>query len=209
MSKDTRPCAVEGCDGESRKRGWCASHYSQWRRCGEVRPFKYKWAPEGSNCVVCDTPVEPGSRRRKHCSSACQTADSRNQGNRRSAFTCKLCGKVVDLRRRGETGRLPRTDTVWCRDCGRSSPEALRFHRYGVTPDQYDAATAAGCPICKRVGIELHVDHDHNCCPARAFRTCGKCVRGLICGNCNRALGLVRDEVETLRRAIAYLNSQG
>lgn len=42
-------CALEGCEQRSRKRGWCASHYSQWNRSGEVRPFAYKWGTGGYN----------------------------------------------------------------------------------------------------------------------------------------------------------------
>lgn len=30
------PCSVLGCDRESSSRGWCATHYSRWRRTGEV-----------------------------------------------------------------------------------------------------------------------------------------------------------------------------
>src|SRR6202034_170241 len=34
------------------------------------------------------------------------------------------------------------------------------------------------------------VDHDHGCCPSsdKKERTCGKCVRGLLCTPCNLAL---------------------
>ena len=59
------------------------------------------------------------------------------------------------------------------------------------------------CAICQEVGFKMHsgidsplnVDHDHNT---------GK-VRGLLCHNCNRALGLMKDNTEWLRRSISYL----
>lgn len=41
----------------------------------------------------------------------------------------------------------------------------------------------------------LAIDHCH---------TSGK-VRGLLCGNCNRMLGLAKDSTETLKNAIKYL----
>jgi len=50
----------------------------------------------------------------------------------------------------------------------------------------------------------LAVDHNHACCPGR--KSCGECVRGLLCSNCNKALGLVRDSVETLRNMIEYVS---
>src|SRR4029077_2130187 len=36
-------------------------------------------------------------------------------------------------------------------------------------------------------GALLAVDHDHNCCPGA--HSCGKCIRGILCGTCNSALG--------------------
>ncbi len=67
----------------------------------------------------------------------------------------------------------------------------LRTH-YGLTPEDYDSMLAAqggGCAICEEQsnGEHLHVDHDHGCCPGR--KCCGECVRGLLCGRCNRLLG--------------------
>jgi hypothetical protein len=60
------------------------------------------------------------------------------------------------------------------------------------------------CFACGAVGDRLAVDHDHRCCPS--FRkVCGECVRGLLCDNCNKALGIVGDNIEHLRRLIAYL----
>jgi hypothetical protein len=59
------------------------------------------------------------------------------------------------------------------------------------------------CSIC-RINPATHVDHDHTCCPEKA-RSCGKCIRGLICDKCNRMLGWAKDNAVTLRRAAKYL----
>lgn len=192
-----------------RKRQWCASHYAQWHRYGEVKPFTYKWADVGTPCVVCGSPVEPGTGKRKHCSNACQAADSRSGGERPNEAVCDFCEKSFSLGR-ARTGRLQRTDTKWCPDCGRSSPEVLRFKNYGVTRERYAAAMLAGCEICGRTDKTLHVDHDHACCVTRggSGRTCGNCVRGFLCGPCNRGIGLFFDDADSLYRAAQYLQRQ-
>jgi len=59
-----------------------------------------------------------------------------------------------------------------------------------------------GCEICGS-DRNLHVDHDHACCPGPM--TCGKCFRGWLCSNCNTSLGLMKDDPERLRAAAKYL----
>lgn len=51
----------------------------------------------------------------------------------------------------------------------------------------------------------FHVDHDHKCCPSE--KSCGKCVRALLCMRCNSALGIVKDSPELLQSLLHYLNS--
>lgn len=48
-----------------------------------------------------------------------------------------------------------------------------------------------------------HVDHDHSCCSGD--RTCGSCVRGILCPGCNVALGMVGDSIERLLALAGYL----
>lgn len=203
-----RTCTFEDCDRKHKARGWCDVHYFQWRKTGQVRPIR-SWSPVDKPCQLCQGVVTPGSGRRKYCSAACQQAASRTQGARPRESVCDFCGETFSLGR-ARTGRLQRSDTKWCPDCGRESPDVQRFRRYGITRAEYVAAVAAGCLICKRTDRQLHVDHDHACCPARggASATCGKCVRGLICGPCNRGLGLFFDDPDALLRASEYLRRQ-
>lgn len=78
--------------------------------------------------------------------------------------------------------------------------------RYNLSLDAYDAMLEeqdGACAICRSTDVKLHVDHDHRCCPERP--ACGRCVRGLLCGYCNRALSIFRDDPANVEIIAAYL----
>lgn len=73
---------------------------------------------------------------------------------------------------------------------------------YGITLDQYNILLQSQngrCAICGSVesdcGRQLCVDHDH----------ATKMVRGLLCGNCNRAIGYLKDSIERAIAVAEYL----
>lgn len=81
---------------------------------------------------------------------------------------------------------------------------------YNITPEQFDTLLekqGGGCAVCgsKVSGSvkSFHVDHDHSCCPGP--KSCGKCVRGVLCHHCNAALGAMRDDPDRLAAAAAYI----
>lgn len=89
--------------------------------------------------------------------------------------------------------------------------ERQTFRNFGLTHEQYDemlAAQGGVCAICERPPGEKRfaIDHDHSCCSGR--KTCGKCIRGLLCQRCNHALGLLGDDPDTLAKARAYVISK-
>lgn len=78
--------------------------------------------------------------------------------------------------------------------------------KYGMTPEDYDdmlLEQSNSCAICDthisqaggRGKFKLHVDHDH----------VTGAVRGLLCINCNTALGKFKDSEDLLLAAIQYL----
>ena len=93
------------------------------------------------------------------------------------------------------------------------TPEQTRAHklmfRYKMTIEQYDQMLKEQkgvCAICwgtNSTDKRLFVDHDHRCCPGE--RSCGKCVRGLLCSNCNRAEGSLKGSAAFTLRLLDYL----
>ena len=95
----------------------------------------------------------------------------------------------------------------------RRAASAVKYRlkkNYGLTPEQYAALLTkhnGGCWICGKTSERnLHVDHDHSCCDGE--KSCGKCIRGLLCYNCNSLLGHARDNIDTLQSAIMYLTTK-
>ena len=98
----------------------------------------------------------------------------------------------------------------WGRENGSDKSHATNLRLRHITAAEYEelfASQGGLCAICRkecRSGTRLCLDHDHACCPG-AFRSCGKCNRGLLCQDCNRALGLFHDDLNVLLNAAEYL----
>lgn len=75
--------------------------------------------------------------------------------------------------------------------------------QYGITVEQRDQMISDQgglCAICFTeliAGVKTHIDHCHET----------NKVRGILCINCNQALGKFKDSVQTLQNAIKYLES--
>jgi hypothetical protein len=74
---------------------------------------------------------------------------------------------------------------------------------YDLTFEQYQQMLKDQNGLCLGCGkspksIRLNVDHDHET---------GK-VRGLLCTNCNSALGAISDNIEVLENLIRYIKSR-
>jgi Autographiviridae endonuclease VII len=141
---------------------------------------------------------------------------------------CTKCGEVKPLdafcrQKGGRFGRHPR-----CRECRsvqekerywanrdqilakqRSSSarkayrrQAWRWKKYGMSREEYEARVASQGGLCALghipAGGVLVIDHDH---------VSGD-VRGLLCKLCNAAIGMLEEDVDRLRRAIAYLQGE-
>ncbi len=106
--------------------------------------------------------------------------------------------------------RSTRETEYACRECkslNQTTPEKRREswlrRYYGLTPERYDEMLAAQGGVCGICGEPpgdkpLAVDHDHSCCPGQ--RSCGECLRGLLCPSCNLKLSLYERFKHEIRR---------
>lgn len=124
---------------------------------------------------------------------------------------CRKCERYLDktdfpkLRKNGKY-----LTYTYCIECDNLIGHIGNLKNYGLTRDDYvnmEKSQNGVCKICgepEKYKKRLSVDHDHACCSGS--KSCGKCIRGLLCSNCNRVLGQVNDNVETLQTMIEYLN---
>jgi hypothetical protein len=152
----------------------------------------------------------------------CEFSSDRSRKDGRNVF-CIPCRRAVGTAVRRKACSTPEgraREVEAARRYQRKYPERhLRHYRkysqrqrrkrleslYGLTVTQAAGLARAQqhrCAICStklRSGNRRGIDHCH--------RT--GTVRGVLCSQCNRGLGLFHDDVKALRRAVAYLQSDG
>lgn len=193
-----------------------------------VREFYLKRGKPGSECRSCVQVRSKGLRpagETKFCT-GCERDLSRESFYLRPAhytglsFYCKACyaAKTAEARKADPDYKQNRRDYYqanreklseysrarYRRDPVRHKLSWWRSQGIDITEDgYYDLHSRQGgcCAICNKSehenGKALAVDHDHDT---------GQ-VRGLLCDDCNIALGRFKDSPNALRRAIEYLEA--
>jgi hypothetical protein len=127
--------------------------------------------------------------------------------------SCKQCN--IDRRKARYLDNREATlakNKLW-RDANKGKTRAISrketLNRYGLTTETYTALLikqGGACATCEEFPDEssnLHVDHDHACCPGT--KSCGSCIRGLLCMKCNTILGKAKDNPKLLRVLASYV----
>ena len=127
------------------------------------------------------------------CKGKFPESDFSTRGNASRHSSCKSCRKKQMRTHRKE------------------NPDIYRQYeykkKYKIDLDVYNKVLneqGGVCFICKGTWVKvLVVDHDHDCCPGE--KTCGKCLRALLCGNCNAGLGWFKHDIKVMESAIKYM----
>lgn len=173
--------------------------------CGEAKSLgEFPKDPNGKHGCLCH-------------SCAAQYAREQRRGYYRVEKQCSRCGEVKPIRKFAKNKRRRDGRGSYCRRCRgeimaewrKRNPEKHRENKrrerlkskYNITLTDYDDLLHFQnnvCAVCGNpcpTGNRLAVDHDHET---------GK-VRGLLCTNCNMALGFAQDNPELLRELADYL----
>ena len=171
--------------------------------------------PRVQVCPQCDgsfTTERKAGTQRIYCGERCRSnaaADARASRQWNALRRCK-CGSPD----------VAQVGLAVCPDCKAdtrdpdkrsASNKARRFALYGITEAQFDEMLTdqrGQCAICSTDDPGPRgwfIDHDHACCPG--IGSCGNCVRGLLCQDCNFMLGHAKDSTDRLTAAAKYLTA--
>lgn len=210
-------CLVEGCGKQAKTKGHCCAHYNRLRRRGtpdSLPPF----IDPGCKIPGCDKSHEAKGYCSTHYGTLRKYGDplyNAHEVRERKRWVgdlrvCSCCGELKDRDNfYVQTGRLVTRCKKCFSDKGKlRTPEDYRRSRlktkYNLTPEAWQTIfeiQGGVCAICKQPPNKskpFHVDHNH---------TTGK-VRGLLCSNCNVAIGMLQDSPTVAQSATDYLKSQ-
>ena len=173
-------CSVKACTRKVKSRGFCGRHYRSLLRYGD--------------------PLASTGRRSVH------EISFRDHDGRKQCVTCEewLAEDQFNTKP-GPSGDGLR---VRCRRCLNDYKRGLTFERRQEFLAEQDNSCLCGktFDVYGGRGVTYFVDHDHSCCPG--VKSCGDCIRGLLCSACNLALGHVGDDPAVLSKLIDYLTAR-
>jgi ribosomal protein S27AE len=214
---------------------WCMACYREWNRVNEAARRAAIARPLCS-CGCGEQVKYPGSKyRHGHTRPSVRTVripagatdgtavpKRYEHASKRRHKTCPKCGQVkpvvefYQISTIDPYGKPGKRCANACKPCARAATQQHRrnytdeqrrrmksrtlMRQYGITLDEYDALAAAqggACQICRRTNEPLVIDHCHG---TNRFR-------GLICGRCNGALGMVQDSEEIAMGLLDYIRT--
>ena len=111
-----------------------------------------------------------------------------------------------------ENTRITKNGWRLCRKCRKEIRNKCRkddylWSRYRMRKPQLDEMLYQQkhcCYVCSKKPNKLQIDHDHKCCKGQ--KSCGKCIRALLCLQCNAILGLANDSTDLLQKLAVYVS---
>ena len=194
------PTICQACRDAHPGEAWCDFH-SALHPLANFRPY---WGERHGFVNICrDAAALKAARERNKEPRVCELCRQSREswffrGGRAKSVVCRVCEDQ-------------RPDERWCVGCrewfakdslcrtgrgGKSFVNRCNPCRtawsHGTTVAEILRIQGTVFPVCAACGSrsDLKVDHDHACCPAE--RSCGSCVRGYLCHECNSAEGLLR-----------------
>lgn len=158
---------------------------------------------EDCSCLGCAQRFidDTGLKRCPKCGEVKSLDEFYKKASGRPQSYCMQCASVVSNKNRKARlrNRTPEERVRW-NLARRLANYNLTEHAFTQMLDSQDGACICGTHIDV---ASAYIDHDHACCPREG--SCGQCVRGLLCRNCNTALGLLKDDPNSALALANYL----
>jgi hypothetical protein len=229
MQNNTRSCVVCGEDDLPLDRFYPSSIKSGERKCKLCKSEARRHMREAYQARLRHEAQAMEWMGLKNCRRCCKTvprihfdADKRRSDGLYPY--CKECRREYSgAKRRQPAKYATRAEYMKARSLMLDEKLGRRRYRvrylketYGMSIEQYESMLAdqrGACAICgcaettarTATGetVNLAVDHDHQCCPGK--KSCGHCVRGLLCMRCNTAIGALGEDLDRIAAVLAYL----
>lgn len=197
MKNKRSSCTVSGCDRQNHARGYCLSHYAQFKRgLSPSEPIKARVMQKLPECEEdgCSEPVKAKGLCRMHYQRLLR------HGHVRPGTRAKPMKKCI----------IENCDnTLYAKSlCHAHYAKQLKWESLGVDAHRYQEMLREQNNVCAICGKperrpdkasgkikDLAIDHCH----------ATGAVRALLCSNCNTALGLFNDDPALLVKAQAYV----